>query len=332
VAVGRLDLDAPLRVHSHITEVARLAGSMRSMKATLRSFGQYVPKDLVRRLAATGGVAKLGGERRVVTVMFTDIVGFTTLTDGMDAGHLMRLMSTYFEGAVQSLMADCATIDKFIGDAVMALWNAPTQNHAHAAHACRAALRCQRLCEGLERDFMARGWPGLSTRFGLNTGEVAVGNFGGSDRMAYTALGATVNMASRLEALNRHYGTTILVTSATRAAAGSGFVFRRVDRVMPKGRLEPTDIHELLGVARADEPRDVPLVVGADRIAQAAAWDGMVATYLDGRFEEAARRLGELDAVADGSALYSLYLTRIRAFRQQPPAADWNGVVAYQEK
>ncbi|HTR16873.1 MAG TPA: adenylate/guanylate cyclase domain-containing protein [Acetobacteraceae bacterium] len=333
VAIGHLDLDKPLRVRSHITEVASLAGTMRTMKATLRAFGQYVPKDLVRQLVDTGGAARLGGERRVVTVMFTDITGFTTLADSMDANRLMWVMSQYFEQVVTSLMADRATIDKFIGDAIMALWNAPTADPAHAAHACRAALHCRLVCERLEREFLQQAWPPLRTRFGISTGEVAVGNFGAVDRLAYTALGATVNMASRLESLNKYYGTAILVTAATRTAAGPDFVFRRVDRVLPKGRIEPTDIHELLGLVSHGVASDAGLVISPERIAWAAAWDAMVESYLDRRFEEAEERMVALGGVSEDDALRRLYAARIHAFQQRPPpAADWNGVVAFDEK
>ena len=330
-AIGRFDLDRPMTVSSHITEVARLATTMHGMKAALHTFGVYVPEYLVRQLVAGDVGARLGGERRVLTVMFTDIVGFTTIADGMDGERLMGLTSAYFERMTRELMGAGATIDKYIGDAIMALWNAPSPDEDHAAHGCLAALRARALSARMELDSGRLGVPALRTRFGVNTGDAVIGNVGSSDRMAYTAIGATVNMASRLEGLNKQYGTEILVTEATRAAAGADFVFRRVDRVLPKGRRTATDIHELIGLRRATEPVDAPLVLAADDLAWAADWDRIVAAYLDRRFMEA-RKLLQAARVRQDDALAGLYTQRIQAFMAAPVTDDWSGVAEYHEK
>lgn len=330
-AIRRFDLEQPLTVSSHITEVARLATTMQAMKSALHTFGLYVPKFLVRELVSGDGRARLGGERRELSVMFTDIVGFTTIADGLDAEHLMRLTSEYFEGMTQVLMGAGGTIDKYIGDAVMALWNAPSPDEQHAAHACLAALRCREHSARMALEFAQRGWPALRTRLGVNTGEAVVGNVGSSDRMSYTAIGATVNMASRLEGLNKLYDTQILVTEATRAAAGADFVFRRVDRVLPKGRQKPTDIHELLGLRRVAEPRDATLLLPGEDIAWAADWDRLVAAYLDRRFADA-RELLQTASVRRHDGVSILFAQRLEACIATPPAQDWDGVSAYHEK
>lgn len=329
-AIRRFDLHRPMTVASHITEVARLAATMQAMKAALHTFGVYVPKDLVRQLMGGDGTAHLGGERRVLTVMFTDIVGFTTIADGMDAETLMRLTSTYFEAMTRELMGAGGTIDKYVGDAVMALWNAPGLDEDHAARGCLAALRCRDLSHRLTREFEQRGWPALRTRFGVNTGEAVIGNVGSTDRMSYTAIGATVNMASRLEGLNKQYDTQILVTAATREAAGIDFVFRHVDRVLPKGRQTATDIHELLGLRSAVEDVDRGLLLSDADITRAARWDGIVAAYLDRRFVEARLLLPATIQPAD--RLGALYRQRLDAFIAEPPGSAWDGVAAYQEK
>jgi len=331
-AIRRFDLERPLTVSSHITEVARLAATMHAMKGALHLFGLYVPKYLVRQLiSGDGGGAKLGGERREVTVMFTDIVGFTTIADGMDPEQLTQLTSDYFERMTRELMGAGGTIDKYVGDAIMALWNAPSPDDEHAAHACLAALRGRNLSDRIEQDFAQRGWPALRTRFGVNTGEAVLGNVGSSDRMSYTAIGAMVNMASRLEGLNKQYGSQILVTEATRAAGGADFVFRHVDRVLPKGRQVPTDIHELLGLRCAAGPSDEPLVLGADDIAWASDWDRLVAAYLDRRFGDAQCLLHSLRGQRD-DVVRELFAQRIAALIAMPVADDWAGVTAYQEK
>ncbi len=329
-AIRRFDLDRPLTVSSHITEVARLAATMHGMKAALHTFSVYVPKDLVRQLMGGDGMAHLGGERRVLSVMFTDIVGFTTIADGMDPERLMSLTSAYFEQMTRELMAAGATIDKYVGDAIMALWNAPGPDEHHAASACLAAVRCRDLSTRLATEFEQRGWPALRTRFGVNTGDAIIGNVGSTDRMSYTAIGATVNMASRLEGLNKQYDTQILVTEATRTAAGEAFVFRHVDRVLPKGRQVATDIHELLGLRCAAEPADERLLLPEVEIARASRWDRIVAAYLDRRFVEA-RLLMPPEAEPDGK-LCALYRERLDAFIADPPGRGWDGVAAYHEK
>jgi adenylate cyclase len=329
-AIRRFDLDSTVIISSHITEVARLALTMQAMKSALHTFSVYVPKDLVRQLMGGDGTARLGGERRVLSVMFTDIVGFTSIADGMDAEMLMRLTSAYFEQMTRELMGAGGTIDKYVGDAVMALWNAPGLDADHAARACVAALRCRDLSERLTGEFEQRGWPALRTRFGVNTGEAVVGNVGSTDRMAYTAIGTTVNMASRLEGLNKQYGTQILVTEATRAAAGTDFVFRHVDRVLPKGRQMPTEIHELLGLRSAAEDVDNPLMLSDADIDRAARWDGIVAAYLDRRFVDARLLLPATTRPDD--RLGTLYRQRLEALIAEPPGSSWDGVAAYLEK
>ena len=192
-AIRRFELAEPIRLDSHIAEVRRLSTAMAAMKSALSNFSAYVPRDLVRQLVGTGEMAVLGGDRRPLTVMFTDVEGFTDLAEAQEPGELMRLTST------RRLLLDGATIDKYIGDCVMALWNAPRRDPLHARRACLAALRAQQVSQGLKGEFAARGWPRLRTRFGVHSGEAVVGSVGSSDRLSYTAIGSMVNLASRLE-------------------------------------------------------------------------------------------------------------------------------------
>ena len=147
----------------------------------------------------------------------------------------MLFTSRYFAAMSKVIMTHPGTVDKFIGDAIMAIWNAPADDPDHAANACTAALALQRANDRLNAEFEREGWPAYRTRFGLHTGEAVVGNIGSDDRMNYTALGATVNLAARLEGLNKNYGTSILVRSALKQRAAPDFVFRSVDRISPKG-------------------------------------------------------------------------------------------------
>lgn len=329
-AVRRLDLAQPLRVDTRIAEAERLADAMRGMKGALRLFSVYVPRDLVRKLMAEGAEVKLGGERRRLTVMFSDVQGFTTIAERMDPEELMRIASAYFQALTEDLQRNHATIDKYIGDAVMAIWNAPRRDLAHALHACRAALEARALTLRLEEEFAARGWPRLHTRFGLHSGEAVVGNVGSSDRMAYTAIGSMVNIASRLEGMNKMYGTQILVSEATRIGAGSGFVFRPVDLVQPKGAQDPLEVHELLGLSHAQDAAETPLVADAALVARLPAWGEAVRQWRGGQFARAMEALREAgDPARD--PLLAAYAARLARYPEGPPSG-WSPVTRLDSK
>ncbi|HEY4253584.1 MAG TPA: adenylate/guanylate cyclase domain-containing protein [Roseomonas sp.] len=329
-AIRRLELDNPLHLDSRITEVQRLGGAMSAMKAALANFAAYVPRDLVQQLVANGEAARLGGDRRQLSVMFTDVEGFTTLAEAMEPEEVMHITSIYFEALTTRLLADHATIDKYIGDAVMALWNAPRRDPRHAAQACLAALRARQVSLAMEADFTARGWPALRTRFGVHSGEAVVGNIGSSDRLSYTAIGTMVNLASRLEGLNKFYGTGILISDATRRAAGDAFICRPVDLVLPKGARVPMEIFELIGLAEP-EPEDAGIAVPAVIRAGLEAWGEAIADYRAGRFAEALARIEDLqDGGAD--ALRAAYIARLQALLADPPPQDWSPVIGFNSK
>jgi adenylate cyclase len=177
--------------------------------------------------------------------LFTDVTNFTGITENADPTQVMLYTSRYFSALSEAVMASHGTVDKFIGDAVMAFWNAPADDPDHAANGCAGALAMLRANQRLNAGFEREGWPIYKTRFGLHTGEAVVGNIGSEDRMNYTALGAAVNLAARLEGLNRDYGTSILVSSTLKQRAGDRFCFRSVDRISPKGFVEAFEIYEL---------------------------------------------------------------------------------------
>jgi adenylate cyclase len=329
-AIRRLDLTTPLQLTTHITEVERLAQAMGGMKAALRLFSVYVPRDLVRKLMAEGAEAELGGERRRLTVMFSDVQNFTTIAERMDPEELMRITSTYFQALTDELLEHQATIDKYIGDAVMAIWNAPKRDLAHALHGCRAALHARALTLRLEEDFAARGWPRLHTRFGVHSGEAVVGNVGSTDRMAYTAIGSMVNLASRLEGMNKMYGTQILVSEATRLGAGSGFVFRPVDLVLAKGTQDPVEVHELVGLSAATDPKDAPLLADRAQVMRLPAWGEAIRAFRAGQFPRAREALREAGDPAQ-DPLIAAYAARIARFPDGAPA-DWSPVTRLDSK
>jgi adenylate cyclase len=185
----------------------------------------------------------------------------------------MQHTSRYFAAMSREIMSHSGTVDKFIGDAIMAMWNAPADDPDHAVNACAAALAFQRAHVQLNAGFEREGWPAYQSRIGLHSGEAVVGNIGSEDRMNYTALGATVNLAARLEGLNKNYGTSILVSAALKQRAGSRFLFRSVDRISPKGFAEAFEIYELrCERAEAD----------ADELELCRAWEAFYAALRNG--------------------------------------------------
>jgi adenylate cyclase len=320
-AIRRFELAIPFSLTSRITEVERLSEAIGAMKATLGSFAVYLPRDLVHQFLAAGTEPRLGGERVALSLMFSDIQGFTTIAETLEPEELTRIASAYFEDVTRELLGCGATIDKYIGDAVMAFWNAPRRDPCHAAHACDAVLRTRAVTLRLGEAFVARGWPKLWTRFGVHTGEAVVGNVGSSDRMAYTAMGGMVNLANRLEGLNKVYGTQILVSDATKAAAGQGFVFRAADLVVVKGTVRPMPIHEL--VCRADE-------ASPEQIAAVADWEDCVAAYRTGAFADARLALARATK-AGGFALATTYARRLAELGEQA-VPGWSPVLRMTEK
>jgi adenylate cyclase len=232
-------------VRSMIREIDDLGRSVSTMRTVTQTFSRFVPRRLVEQLIETGTPLQLGGTRRDVTLLFSDVVNFTEITEKADPTRVMQYTSRYFATVSQEIMRHRGTVDKFIGDAVMAIWNAPADDADHAANACAAALAFLRANSRLNAEFEREGWPAYRTRIGLHTGQAVVGNIGSVDRMNYTALGATVNLAARLEGLNKSYGTSILVSSALRQRVESRFLFRSVDRISPKGFVEAFEIYEL---------------------------------------------------------------------------------------
>jgi adenylate cyclase len=233
------------RVRSLIREVDDLGRSMSTMRAVVQTFSSFVPKRLVQQLVESGLAMRLGGSRREITILFTDIAGFTNISEHADPEKLMLYTSRYLARLTEVIMAHNGTVDKFVGDAVMAIWNAPAEDSDHVAHACSAVLACRDASDSLIQEFEREGWPPYRTRFGLHTGEAVVGNVGSSDRMSYTVLGASVNLAARLEALNKDYGTEILVSEAVRERMADRFAFRLVDAVRPKGFEAELRVYEL---------------------------------------------------------------------------------------
>ena len=285
----------------------------------------------MRQIVDSNEAPVLGGERRALSVFFSDVKDFTTMSEQLAPEHLMALTSVYLEGLVEIIIASKGTVDKFVGDQVMAYWNAPVPIANHPAHACRAVLRCRDWSNARNEAWRREGEPILYTRFALHWGEAIVGNVGSSDRMDYTVVGATINLGSRIEGLNKIYGTQILITQPVAERVGERFVHRPVDRVLPKGAVHPLDVYELRGV-RPGDPDDAELQVDARTVELCAAWRELYALYTARDWPGAMRSLAAFRARYGEDSLVTLYEKRLQKFMQEPPPADWDGVIRYAEK
>ncbi|MFN4117951.1 CHASE2 domain-containing protein [Acidovorax sp.] len=218
------------------------AALRRRARQTRAMFAQYVPPAVVARLVAQPELMRLGGEAREVTLMFTDLANFTTLSEQLSAEQTVEVLTGYFNAMTPIIHATGGTVDKFIGDAVMAFWGAPVPDAQHAEHAVAAAIAMQQAMQALVADLQARGLPPIHMRIGLHTGRVVVGNVGSEQRFSYTAIGDAVNLAARLEGANKAFGTGILLSSATAAQLPPSMGLRPLDDVIVKGKTEPVRV------------------------------------------------------------------------------------------
>jgi adenylate cyclase len=237
----------PVQVASHIKEIHELGSTVHLAQRAISSFARFVPKEIVRRVVDNSISTTLGGVKQEITLVFTDVQGFTTIAESADPDVLMRQTSRYFSALTEAFLAEGGTVDKFIGDAVMVFWNAPDPQPDHVARACRAALSAKAAGERLNAAFEAEGLKPFFTRFGIHVGEAVVGNVGSTERMNYTALGNTVNLAARLEGLNKQVGTAILASEDVVMRVRDQFAFRALDAVVAKGMTKETRIFELVG-------------------------------------------------------------------------------------
>jgi adenylate cyclase len=249
VKLQKLAEPAPAPITSRIREINDLGNAMNLAQRAISSFARFVPKELVQRVVDNSISTELGGVRAEITLVFTDVRDFTTIAESADPDILMRQTSRYFSALTEAFLAEGGTIDKFIGDAVMVFWNAPNPQPDHVERACRAALAARLACQKLNSQFEAEGLKPFFTRFGIHVGDAVVGNLGSNERMNYTALGNTVNLAARLEGLNKQYGTEILVSEAVYLRAQHCFDFKAIDAVIAKGMTKETRVFELVGAS-----------------------------------------------------------------------------------
>jgi len=286
------------------------------------AFGQYLSPEVVRRLLVNPELVE--PRKTEITIMFSDIRGFTSISEKLDAQDLALFLNQYLSDMTQIVFKRRGTLDKYIGDAVMAFWGAPFEDKEHATLACQTALDMMARIHEMQELWEDQGKPRLDIGIGLNTGVASVGNMGSSLRYGYTALGDSVNLSSRLEGLNKDYGTHILVNETTYLAAkDSGFIFRELDLIRVKGKLEPVTIYELLG--------------SSTHLASQART--LVERFRDARGLYQQRRWPEAQAAfqsvldqwpEDGPA--RTYWKRCQEYLFDEPSANWDGVFTMTHK
>jgi adenylate cyclase len=295
------------------------------------AFGLYISPDFMKELTRNPDKLKLGGEIKKLTIMFTDIRNFTTIAEGMTPEVLIHTMNDFLTPMSDEVLNARGTIDKYMGDAMMAFWNAPLDVDDHERHAVRAALRMRAVLAPINDQLKTRAaaegrtfYP-LNCGIGINTGPVAVGNMGSKQRFAYSVLGDAVNLASRLEGQTKVYGVNILLGEKT-ALKASDFALMEIDYIRVKGKTEPVRIYTVLG--------DESMVSTGFRAWQARHAQ-FLAAYRDGKFNDAMEHLDacrEMDTTDRMGDYYMVFKMRIQAFRKTPPSLDWDGVYAATDK
>jgi adenylate cyclase len=289
----------------------------RQKLAIRRMFSHYMSEKVISYLMSHPELLNLGGERRHVTLFFSDLAGFTSISERLSAEEVVGLLNDYLSRMTDIILDEEGTVDKFEGDAIMAFWGAPLPQADQALRACRAALRQQAALAELNQRFQEMGLPRLGMRIGLHTGEAVVGNLGSEKRFDYTAIGDTVNLASRLEGLNKFYGTFILASETTMAECGDGMFFREVDRVAVKGRETPVAVYQPLGLKDGPTPEEKAL---------SEEFAGALEMYRQEKFAEAAALFQKILARHPGDSPSQVFLERCQDFQASPPPPGWNGV------
>ncbi len=286
-------------------------------------FGQYIPPELVDKMNKhLGQKFTLESESRDMTVLFSDVRGFTTISEGLEPKELSELMNAYLTPMTRIIHDHRGTIDKYMGDAIMAFWGAPLSDPLHARHAIEAAMQMLKQLKEMQPQFKAHGWPEIKIGVGLNTGIMNVGNMGSQFRMAYTVLGDAVNLGSRLEGITKQYGVQLIVSETTKAAAPE-YIYRELDRVRVKGKEHPVAIYEPIGLHDK---------VSQDELEEIIFYEKALDYYRTQHWDLAQAQFAQLHSQHPNRLLYKIYADRVEYFLNHPPGNDWDGVYTFTTK
>ena len=321
--IGKLDFTHKVSADSKIIEIKNLAHSMNLMQIGLQAFTQYLPKDVLKSLFDAGTGAIPGGKEKDVAIMFADIANFTHYSENLSPNDLVLQLNEYLGCFSSVIIRNEGTVDKYIGDAVMAYWNAPRHCDNYSFKACKTAIQGLQKLSFLQEKWVRLNKPIFKARVGINTGNVVLGNIGTEQHLSYTVIGDNVNLASRLEGLNKVYGTTIMISDVTLKACGDRLVTRPIDLVGVKGKDKKIMVHELLGIAEETSESTIKFC-GEFKTAFAA--------YVKKDWPVGLSLFQKLASENPDDKLCQIYVDRCRDYQQNPPDASWDGGYQFHEK
>jgi adenylate cyclase len=295
----------------------------RSKRQLTGLFGQYVPPELVEEMSRDPENYSMAGRKAELTVLFSDVRGFTTISEGLQPDELATLMNEYLGAMTEIIRRQRGTLDKYIGDAIMAFWGAPVEDPDQARNAVITALEMQAALPALNQTLAAKGWPALKIGVGVNSGTMTVGDMGSPVRQSYTVMGDAVNLGSRLEGITKQYGVGIIIGESTRDLVKKDFVFRELDRVRVKGKAEPVGIYEPVGIEGQ---------VSKEDLEELKLWNQALRAYRSQDWDQAELMLLNLSRMHPRYLYDEVYVKRIAHYRKESPGEGWDGVTTFETK
>jgi adenylate cyclase len=287
-------------------------------------FTQYVSSTFVEELVADPEKLKLGGEKKELSVFFSDIAGFSTFSETKTPEDLINFLNEYLSEMTKIVFDNNGTLDKYLGDAVMAFWGAPVPQPNHPYLACKSALLMQNRLKELQVKWKMEGETIIEARMGINTGEMVVGNVGGSQRFDYTVIGDNVNLSSRLEGVNKEYGTFILISDSTYEHVKNDFITREIDSIIVKGKTKPVNIYELIGFAGEELP--------SEKTNSLKIYSEALQLYREKQFSGAADKFTKVLELVPTDRASAVFVNRCKLLNENPPPEEWDGVFVMKTK
>jgi len=327
--IGAGKLDTKVDIHTG-DELEKLGDAFNGMVKGLKerdfiksTFERYVSTTVAAEIIKNPDMLRLGGERKELTIFFTDIGNFTNLSEMLSPEEVVKHLNEYFEGMSNAILEYQGTINKFEGDAILAFWGAPIAQEKHALLTCQAALKCREFLSKLDEKWVAGGLPSRTYRFGINTGEVVVGNIGSSSRFEYTIIGDDVNLASRLEGANKHYGTEIMISETTYSLVKDTLIAREMDIIQVVGKTKPIKVYELVTEKEKIDENKTRII---------EYFEAGIRDYRSRQWEDAITGFERVLQLSPDDKPAKVYIQRCREYQQVAPAKEWNGVYALSTK
>ncbi|MBT3879721.1 MAG: HAMP domain-containing protein [Candidatus Scalindua sp.] len=327
IGSGKLDTKVDIRTGDELEALGNafngMVDGLKERDFIKSTFERYVSYSVAEEIIKNPDMLKLGGERKALTIFFTDIGNFTNLSEKLTPEEVVKHLNEYFEGMSAAILECQGTIDKFQGDSILAFWGAPIAQENHALFACQAALKCRKFLHKLEEEWKAGGLPSRTYRFGINTGEVVVGNVGSATRFEYTIIGDDVNLASRLEGANKYYGTQIMISEATYSLVKDTLIAREMDVIRVVGKTKPIKVYELVDEReRVDE----------ERIRVIKHFEVGIHAYRNCQWEEAISSFEHVLQLSPDDKPSNVYIQRCCEYQRVAPPKDWDGVFTLSAK